>query len=635
MPSALLRFPVLLLPAVLQAGVGDPQLRTDHPWYPGELALSSFDRLFATQAEQYERATGRRPESAEDKALASWFFRNTHYAHGEEGREDLWGEGFSNDAKTTTREYWTGLFAHGFGLCGTTHAQWTAELDALLGPGRSRVTGTRGHNAFEVFLNGGPYGGEGRWALLDHDLSTVIFDPQGGGLLGLDEIYKDWKTLSTRVPGAPHQRGWLVCGLHPGDGASYAAYQTIEYRAGYAGPPPIVHLRQGETLRRWFEPGLEDGRTFVFWGRNYRTGGVPGLERSRTWVNQPEAMHGTTKGTDHVNGQARYGNAVYEWRPDFAGGGYREGVTDEGPGHVTLEFFTPYVIGATPPDDSPWGVYQPGGKNGLVLRGRARGPVAVSVNGGATWQEAGEFRDGLDLTDFVKGRRQYHLRLGAGAAALADSGLVIRTVCQANPAMFPRLKDGGTQITLGVGGRGLVSFGPGKAQASPRLVEGAFDTPRVTLELQTPRGLPAVALHAAAHVASSNPPDPAVRYQIEFSTDGGASWRSLLKDGNLERRGMEPGDFWSQSLWAAGTDLPEGTGNTVRVRFHNSGGKRWLRAEGHLLYPVAGRRARVAYAWSDHAGTHEQSRVLDDGQTWTLPTGQDVRTRWVELGDGG
>jgi hypothetical protein len=621
----------LLLSDPVHAGVGDPQLRTDHPWYPGELALSTFDRLFATQAEHYERATGVKPESAEDRALASWFFRNTHYAHGEEGREDLWGEGFSNDAKSTTREYWTGLFAHGFGLCGTTHAQWTAELDALLGPGHSRVTGTRGHNAFEVFLTGGPYGSMGRWALLDHDLSTVIFDPRGGGLLGLDEIYKDWKPLSTRAPGAPHQRGWLVCGLHPGDGASYAAYQTIEYRAGYAGPPPVVHLRQGETLRRWFEPGLEEGRTHVFWGRNYRTGGVPGLERSRTWVNQPEAMHGTTKGTDHVNGQARYGNAVYEWRPDFAGGGYREGVVDEGPDHVTLEFCTPYIIGATPPDDSPWGVYQPGGKNGLILRGRARGAVLVSTDGGASWQAAGEFRDGLDLTDFVKGRRQYHLRLGAGAAALAGSGLVIRTVCQANPAVFPRLKDGGTQITLGVGGRGLVSYGPGKALAAPRVVEGGFDTPRVTLELQTPRGLPALALHAAAHVASSNPPDPAVRYQIEYSLDGGTSWRSLLKDGNLERRGMEPGDFWSQSLWAAGTDLPEGTGDTVRVRFHNSGGKRCLRAEGHLLYPVPGRRVRVAYAWTDRDGTHEASRVLEDGQSWTLPTGQEVRTHWVEL----
>ncbi len=38
------------------AGVGDPQVRTDHPWYPGELACSTFARLAATQAELYERS---------------------------------------------------------------------------------------------------------------------------------------------------------------------------------------------------------------------------------------------------------------------------------------------------------------------------------------------------------------------------------------------------------------------------------------------------------------------------------------------------------------------------------------------------------------------------------------------------
>ncbi|HRJ11547.1 MAG TPA: hypothetical protein PLP58_23410, partial [Prosthecobacter sp.] len=473
---------LILLPALLNAGVGDPQLETDHPWYPGERALSSFERLFATQARQYEQATGIRPETDHDKALAAWFFRNTHYAHAEEGKEDLWGGGFDNASMNATRGYWTGLFAHGFGLCGTTHAQWTAELDALLGPCRSRVTGTRGHNSMEVFLTGGPYG-EGRWALLDHDLSTVIHDPEGGGLLGLDVIYKDWEKLASREHAPASQQGWLVCGLHPKDGAAYAAYHTAEYRAGYAGPPPVVHLRRGETLRRWFQPGLEDGRTFVFWGRNAMTGGVPGMERSRTWVNQPEAMHGSKTGTAHVNGQARYGNAVYEWRPDFAGGGYKEGVVSESAEQVTLEFHTPFIIAATPPDDTPWGVYQPGCKNGLVLRGRARCPVSISTDGGATWHEAGAFHDGMDLTDHVKGRRQYHLRLGAAARSLAGGGLVIRTVCQANPAVFPRLKDGGTRVTLGIGGRGIASFGPEKTQAAPRIVEGAFDTPRLTLEL--------------------------------------------------------------------------------------------------------------------------------------------------------
>src|SRR5205809_735855 len=83
----------LFLLGTARAEVGDPQLRTDDPWYPGELACSTFAQLFVTQAEQYRRAVGAAPLTEEDKALASWFWRNTHYAHGEEGTEDLWGSG--------------------------------------------------------------------------------------------------------------------------------------------------------------------------------------------------------------------------------------------------------------------------------------------------------------------------------------------------------------------------------------------------------------------------------------------------------------------------------------------------------------------------------------------------------------
>jgi hypothetical protein len=327
--------------------------------------MSSFERLAVTQAAQYERVTGLKADNDENKALAAWFFRNTHYAHGEEGKENLWGKGFANDSQHATRDYWTGLFAYGFGLCGTTHAQWTAEMDALLGPCRSRVTGTHGHNSFEVFLKVGAYG-DGRWAMLDHDLSTVIFDAMGTSLLELNTISQHHERFARRDYHPERQKGWLICGLHKDDGASYAAFNSAEYRAGYAGPPPIVQLRKGESLRRWFEPGLADGKTFVFWGRNPMTKGIPGPERSRTWVNQPEKMHGSQNGTPHIEGQARYGNAVYHWQPDFA-----EGVVSSDEKHVTLEFFTPNITGATPPDESEWGIYKPGGKNGLVLRGSA------------------------------------------------------------------------------------------------------------------------------------------------------------------------------------------------------------------------------------------------------------------------
>ena len=128
---------LFFFPATLLADVGDPQVRTDHPWYPGELACSTFEKLFATQAEVYQRVTGTRPTTDEQKALASWLWRNTHLFHSEDGVEDIWAKGFGQGGDTKAREYWTGLFAHGFALCGTTHAQWIGEMEALLGHNRA------------------------------------------------------------------------------------------------------------------------------------------------------------------------------------------------------------------------------------------------------------------------------------------------------------------------------------------------------------------------------------------------------------------------------------------------------------------------------------------------------------------
>ena len=112
----------------------------------------------------------------------------------------------------------------------------------------------------------------------------------------------------------------------------------------------MVHLRPGETLRRYLKPGLQDGKTFVFWGMNYNAGGIPGPQRDRTWVNQPDAMYKSKAGTPYKPGQARFANAVYTYRPDFAAADYKEGVVSEDDSQVTFEFQTPFVIGATPPN---------------------------------------------------------------------------------------------------------------------------------------------------------------------------------------------------------------------------------------------------------------------------------------------
>jgi hypothetical protein len=619
----------LLVASPCRADVGDPQVGTDHPWYGGELTCSTFERLFETQATLYERVTGKRPASDQDKALAAWLWRNAHYYHGEEGAADLWGRGFGQGMDTRNREYWGGLFAHGFGLCGTTHSQWIAEMDALLGHGRGRGAGVSGHSSFEVFLTGGPYG-SGKWVLLDHDISTVIFNRDGTALMSIREIMPDWKRMTNRANQPARQHGWLVCGLHANDGGVYESFASVDYLAGYAGPPPMVHLRRGETLRRYLRPGLADGKTFVFWGRNYNTGEIAGPERAETWVNQPEKMHGSRDGTGHHPGQARYGNAVYTYRPDFASGDYREGVVGEDAKQITFEFNSPYVIGATPPNAKEWGIYDTGGRNGLVLRGKAQCAVSLSTDNGKTWQDCGRFADGVDLTDHVKGRRQYLLRLDAGAKDLADSALTITTVCQANAAVLPRLKDEGTTVRFAASGQALISAGPELPHAAAHVVEGGFGTPRVTLELATPRGEAAVMLFAAAHVNSSNPPDPKIKYQIEYSTDAGNSWKPVVKDWTIPRRGDEPGDFWSQSFCWGEAKL-DGA-KSVRVRFRNDGGKAYARAEAHLGYRAKGSdTTRVTFHWRDDGGEHEASHDFAADGEWMLNTGRDVRTDWIEM----
>lgn len=621
---------LLWLAAPLSADTGDPQIRTSHPWYPGELAISTFDRLFATQAEVYQRVTGMEVESDEHKALASWLWRCTHYWHGEAGRRDLWGQGFKSAEDSRLREYWNGLFAYGFGLCGTTHSQWTAEFEYLLGHGTGRGVGAAGHNAFEVFLRGGHYGASGRWALLDHDLSTVIFDSSGQRLISLGEMQGNLDRWIDRGFKPEKQRGWLVCGLHPGDGNSYRSYDVAEYLAGYAGPPPMVRLRRGERMRRYFAPGLDDGKTFVFWGRNYNTDGIPGPERSRTWVNQPDKMYRSTTGTRHVNGQARFANVQYVYRPDFASGDYREGVVAESEDQVTFDFHTPYVIAATPPDDETWGIYENGCRNGLVLRGRANCEVSVSVDAGRTWLGAQKFVDGLDLTDLAKGRSQYRLRFSTGAQQLAESNLEIRTVCQANVAVLPRLEDNGTRIDYQASGNSVLAMGPEMELTKTYVTGGNIGETMVTLTA-TPSE-PVSAVYAAAHIASGSPPSSDVRYAIQYSLDAGMNWQPVVRDWLIPRRGDEPGDFWSQSFCYGSKAVKANPGQPIQIRFRNDGGKRYLRVEAHLVQhhgdpdPV-----RVTYRWTDSNGGHEQSHLFDSSDPWQLDTAMNVRTHWVEF----
>jgi hypothetical protein len=624
----------LAAPGLAWAGAGDVQTKTDHPWYPGELSCSNFERLFKTEADLYTRVTGKQVETDQDKVLAAWYWRNLHYYHSTDGMGDLWGKGLGQ-GDAGNRDYWSGLFAHGYGLCFSTHHQWHGEMASLLGPGRSRCCGVEGHASFEVFLKGDEYG-DGKWVLLDHDISTVYFTPDGKRLMGLTEVNKNLKACLGR--NSSQNRGWQPAGLHPDDPGVYGAFKYVMYASGYAGVPPIVYLRSGESLKRFVAPGLEDGRTYVFWGVNYNSGGIPGPHRDRTWVNQPERMYQARRDCGSTAG-ARYGNALYVFKPDFAGGKYKEAAVEDTADHVTLEFFTPYVIGCTPADtraEKDVGqIYQGGASNGLVIHGQMTCPVSVSTDQGKNWQKADQTKDGMDLTDLVKGRQQYWLRFDAPAKDLAAAGIWIKTVCQAGLAIVPRVQPGSNTVTYQAGGLAFISVGPDMPQVQARLVDGKLGgNGPVTLELRTPRGEKAVHLYTVQRQVSGSPPSD-VAYNSDYSTDGGATWKPVVKDFKVIRHDPEPPDWWSQSHAWGDVVLDNVTG-PVRVRF-DPAGRQLQRVEAHLVYRVQNTSpVKVTFAWKEGAHlkkaahTYPLAKPGVQDATWSFQTGPNAEPFWVE-----
>ncbi len=661
-------------PNATPSAVGDPQIRTDHPWFPGELSCSTFERLFETQANLYRRETGRRVTSEEDKAIASWYWRNLNYYHAYCPREAFWGDTITSadeSPRDAVLDYWTGLFGYGFSLCYTTHQQYTAEMEKLLGHGRARSVDVDGHTSFEVFLKDASYGAAGDWALLDHDISTIVFDNSSKPkrLLNLADIAYTSQSSPRRHEAreaildnrlAPTgNRGWFKSGLYfPRDDASNAegsdaigVYTKILGTAplsGYAGAPPIMSIKRGETIRRYLKPGLGD-KTYVYWGPNYsgldkNSDSIPGPSRNRTWAAQPERMVRATRDTDLI--YARYGNVVSTYRPNFADGTYRDGVIDQDERSITFYFYSPYAIAATPPQEAAeqlWAIHSAGCTNGLVLDSEddSGHTIQISTNNGSTWSAELRLGDRLDLTDLVKGHHSYHLKFNASPSQLAETSITIHTVCMANDRLMPHLKSDGTAVLFGVSGKAVFAAGPNVDQAKPFIVSGGFGTDAVTMRVPSPNNARLLAVHAAAIVNSGSEPDDAISYRIDCSTDNGASWSPIVADWRVARIGYQKGDKAPWSFCFGDLDISESEATEVLVRFSNNGGVTFERAEVYLIYQAENSRpVLVTFDWDEQTAGQIVSKTAShtfepvdrkELPSWNLETGKVVETNWVEM----
>ena len=667
MSRRILALSLLLLCSVPVFGLsaGDPQLMTDHAWYPGELSCSNFTRLFARQASVYNRETTRTANNDEDKAIASWYWRMYNYYHFTSPEEYIYSDTATDGA--AIRDYWDGLFSYGFALCGTTHAQYTAEMEYLLGHAKGRVVGVAGHNSHEAFLTGGSYGA-GQWVLLDQDEAGIVFHNQvtPDYLLGIkDIVYSTYNTdplLRVMFPaatrentldndGAPNvNRGWFISNTYFPNSNDNAASSdlygtladlvTLEPLSGYAGVPPIVALNRGETFRRYLKPGL-GGTTYVFWSA-YGYAGVPGPDCARTWCNQPQGLYRATAHAPYNTTQGEYGNGVYTYTPNFSDTSYQDGVISESGSQVTFYFYSPYAIGAKPPvgDTSTWAVKNAGCSEGLVLTASAAGVgVQVSTNNGTTWSGAQTLNNTLDLTDLVKGHHSYMLRFNAGASSLTGKNITMKTVVMVNDRLIPHLKDSGSVVTYQASGKAVFAAGPNKDQAQAYVTAGAFDAGSpVTMTVPAPNGAKILEVYAAAWVSSSSPPNPAYNYNIEYSTNGGANWYYILQNSKIDLLGYQSYDYWSQSFCYGNKDISVANASSVMVRFSNDGGKGYRKADVYLVYQTTNNQTvDVTFNWNDSIGTgRSDTHTYPAGQTtpdstWTVATGTSTVTNWVEM----
>ena len=200
-----------------------------------------------------------------------------------------------------------------------------------------------------------------------------------------------------------------------------------------SGPPPMVHLRRGGPLRRYLEPGPRRWQDVRLLGPQARAPAAsPARSGREAWVNQPEKMYGSKTTVPAHSGQARlrqrrlHLHSRLQHRRRTGEGVVQE--SDERRSFFEFNDAFHQLPRRRAPESAtkPWGIYDKGCTNSLVLRGKTGG-AGVVVG-----------RPRSDLVRWGKAHRQSRPdgsgegvspipREVQGQRLVRDSGLVITT----------------------------------------------------------------------------------------------------------------------------------------------------------------------------------------------------------------
>jgi len=592
--------------------------------------VTSEHNADTTDLQRFRQFTRWKDKTGNELALAIWEYLSNyetglyHFNEILEGADPF-------DEYATVRDPLKILNVYNMAYCGI----FGPVLDGIyqgVGFEQGRAFGLQrwNHCATEVWYDAG-------WHYLDVDVRGVLLGSDGT-VASLRQVQQD---RSLWVAPARHVEPFF-----PKDGDKARLFDIYHdsrvdyyYRWFQGSHTMDFYLRQGESFTRWWTP--QGGR----WHH------LPRYSQTK-WVRElietpPVGMKPNHRDFTRWN----HGNGLFHYAPRLSAGStdFRDGacaVRNLAPGEsglhlinardaeVVFEVFTPYIIVAKindlddPNDDTEASV--------VTVDAALPLDLALSLDHGLTWQQAGKVQSGRNVVDFtrlVRGTYGYLLRLSTAGSEgqAAITSLSIDTWVQVAPISLPRLKKGENHLRCDMGDRyGLKTIpmlvspdtsNPGDLEKRLVAMPNDYDPRRDTCRI---RGEAVVRLAAPAGLKIAW-----LSVGATFRTDQGA--QAAKTNNRIAYALGEPRDFKeiyrsSVPTWVNhwrynwDTDIKlDRPADVVFVRFHGDPGLNAMRACLHLLPKESPRTdLQVTHEYAIDGRTYRRTQDLTGPAAYTI-----------------